>query len=162
MQDTSSSQYELIELLTEGWESEGRTVFLVGDPKQSIYLFRQARVETVCPKTMRDRAQLRDLRLGTPAADGELSIAGGPGAMASTRTSYEIFPDGTRGDGRDVAVCGRAGSPAKETPRLSGAEGGLDWHAVRCERISDRAKTREQKRRYGATLNADDAFGESW
>ena len=45
MQDTSSRQYELIERLTEGWASEGKTVFLVGDPKQSIYLFRQARVE---------------------------------------------------------------------------------------------------------------------
>lgn len=45
MQDTSTRQYELIERLTEGWASEGKTVFLVGDPKQSIYLFRQARVE---------------------------------------------------------------------------------------------------------------------
>jgi len=45
MQDTSTGQYQLIELLTANWDGYGQTVFLVGDPRQSIYLFRQARVE---------------------------------------------------------------------------------------------------------------------
>jgi ATP-dependent exoDNAse (exonuclease V) beta subunit len=44
-QDTSSSQLELVRLLTAGWQSEdGRSVFCVGDPMQSIYGFRQAEV----------------------------------------------------------------------------------------------------------------------
>jgi ATP-dependent helicase/nuclease subunit A len=45
-QDTSRSQYELLTLLAGGWESAGRgSCFLVGDPMQSIYMFRQAEVE---------------------------------------------------------------------------------------------------------------------
>ncbi|MGE4658814.1 MAG: UvrD-helicase domain-containing protein, partial [Gammaproteobacteria bacterium] len=42
-QDTSYSQHYLLELLTAGWEpDDGRTLFLVGDPMQSIYRFRGA------------------------------------------------------------------------------------------------------------------------
>jgi superfamily I DNA/RNA helicase len=44
-QDTSSAQLELVRLLTAGWErGDGRSVFCVGDPMQSIYGFRQAEV----------------------------------------------------------------------------------------------------------------------
>lgn len=44
-QDTSVAQFRLIEKLTAGWQAnDGRTLFIVGDPMQSIYRFRDADV----------------------------------------------------------------------------------------------------------------------
>jgi ATP-dependent helicase/nuclease subunit A len=44
-QDTSGVQLDLLRLLTSGWQAgDGRSVFCVGDPMQSIYGFRQAEV----------------------------------------------------------------------------------------------------------------------
>ena len=44
-QDTSRDQYELLRTLTRDWSpGDGRTLFLVGDPMQSIYGFRNAEV----------------------------------------------------------------------------------------------------------------------
>ena len=44
-QDTSLEQCGLLEALTAGWsEGDGRTLFVVGDPMQSIYQFREAEV----------------------------------------------------------------------------------------------------------------------
>ena len=45
MQDTSSAQYRMLEALTGGWQSgDGRSLYCVGDPMQSIYRFRNAEV----------------------------------------------------------------------------------------------------------------------
>ena len=44
-QDTSFDQFELLRALIAGWEAgDGRTLFAVGDPMQSIYQFREAEV----------------------------------------------------------------------------------------------------------------------
>lgn len=45
-QDTSQLQFNLLEKLVANWHnSDGKTIFFVGDPIQSIYRFRQANVE---------------------------------------------------------------------------------------------------------------------
>ncbi|MGB9330376.1 MAG: UvrD-helicase domain-containing protein, partial [Steroidobacteraceae bacterium] len=44
-QDTSLAQFQLLQALTVSWEEgDGRTLFVVGDPMQSIYRFRDAEV----------------------------------------------------------------------------------------------------------------------
>ncbi len=43
-QDTSTLQIDLLSRLTAGWAGDGRSLFMVGDPMQSIYRFRKAEV----------------------------------------------------------------------------------------------------------------------
>ena len=62
-QDTSFAQCELVRRLTAGWASgDGRTLFVVGDPMQSIYGFREASVGLFI-------AAQRDRRLGSVALE---------------------------------------------------------------------------------------------
>jgi ATP-dependent exoDNAse (exonuclease V) beta subunit len=65
-QDTSLAQVQLLEALTLGWErGDGRTLFVVGDPMQSIYRFRDAEVGLFLRARAAGvgRVQLRPLRL---------------------------------------------------------------------------------------------------
>ena len=55
-QDTSYAQLELVSRLTSGWtRGDGRTLFAVGDPMQSIYRFRAAEVRLFVEAQQRRR-----------------------------------------------------------------------------------------------------------
>lgn len=55
-QDTSLAQYDLIDALTAQWsDGDGHTLFLVGDPMQSIYRFREAEVSLFLQSRHRER-----------------------------------------------------------------------------------------------------------
>jgi len=43
-QDTNALQIDVLSRLTAGWNHDGRSLFMVGDPMQSIYRFRKAEV----------------------------------------------------------------------------------------------------------------------
>ena len=65
-QDTSPAQVELLRCLTKGWmRDDGRTLFCVGDPMQSIYRFRKAEVGLFLRVAEQgiDHASLTKLRL---------------------------------------------------------------------------------------------------
>ncbi len=68
-QDTSLAQYDLINALTAQWsDDDGHTLFLVGDPMQSIYRFREAEVALFLRSWQQQRlgsVRLTPLRLTT-------------------------------------------------------------------------------------------------
>ena len=67
-QDTSVVQFQLLELLVQGWSGEGGvSLFAVGDPMQSIYRFRDADVGLFYRAESRglDELRLTPLRLTT-------------------------------------------------------------------------------------------------
>ena len=121
-QDTSEAQFRLIEALTAGWEpGDGRTLFLVGDPMQSIYRFRNAEVGLFL--------EVRDRGLGSVKLE---RLALGVNFRSSVpiiewldRTFPRVLPtrdDVLRGE---VAYLPVAASPD------AGSEGGVRMHALR-------------------------------
>ena len=123
VQDTSSQQYELLERLTAGWNGATRTVFLVGDPKQSIYLFRQARVERFV-QAMRTK-RLGELPLGLIRLTANFRSRRGL-VQAANETFAEIFPAHAVEEGQvtynAVTAARGVGEPV--------AEEGYAWHVT--------------------------------
>ncbi len=99
-QDTSPTQVRLLERLTAGWQDgDGRTLFLVGDPMQSIYRFRKADVGLFLRVQAHGVGALRP-----PACSLSLNNRSHPAVVDWINASFaQIFadtPDAVRG-----AVC---------------------------------------------------------
>ena len=125
MQDTSTSQYELIQLLTQGWDGQSQTVFLVGDPKQSIYLFRQARVERFVRTMLAE--QLGDLPVGC------LRLAANFRSQSQLVDAFNedfslLFPTGVNAANPDE-VSYVAAVAVNGPSRIEGNVRGVVWHA---------------------------------
>jgi ATP-dependent helicase/nuclease subunit A len=122
-QDTSYSQFQLITKLTSGWEpDDGRTLFLVGDPMQSIYRFREAEVALFLDAWQGGlgTVELQPLTLST-------NFRSQRGLVDWFNASFpQILPrEPDRGSG---AVPYSPATPHPENPALAGAA--ATWHNV--------------------------------
>ena len=128
-QDTSKPQTQLLKRLTAGWEpDDGRTLFLVGDPKQSIYKFRDANVSNFLSarklgvgdirlepayltENFRSHAAIIEWnnRVYGPAFPAEENIA-----RSEVTFSPSTVPANTL-EGESVSIRGFAGEPAATT-----------------------------------------------
>ena len=89
-QDTSRGQLDLICRLTANWTpGDGRTLFLVGDPMQSIYRFRQAEVGIFWETRERGIGHLRPNPLSLIS-----NYRSHPGLVGRVNTIFEqLFPE---------------------------------------------------------------------
>jgi ATP-dependent exoDNAse (exonuclease V) beta subunit len=126
MQDTSTSHYEVIQLLTQGWDGASQTVFLVGDPKQSIYMFRQARVELFL-RTMENK-RLGELPLGC------LHLTANFRSQAALVEAFNddfelLFPKNTGGDSNSGEVAFVKAVAVRPATNFGNATEAVRWHA---------------------------------
>jgi ATP-dependent exoDNAse (exonuclease V) beta subunit len=117
-QDTSSSQILLLRRLTAGWAGgDGRSLFLVGDPMQSIYRFRKAEVSLFIETwegRIFDQLEMQNLRL-------EVNFRSTRPLVDWVNQSFPaVMPK--RNDPVMAAVCY---SPSRTRPNV-GADGGVE------------------------------------
>ncbi|MGE0581680.1 MAG: UvrD-helicase domain-containing protein [Steroidobacteraceae bacterium] len=117
-QDTSIAQFALLEVLVQDWSGgDGRTLFVVGDPMQSIYQFREAEVGLFL--------RARDAGIGPVRLEAlrlTRNFRSRPGLVAFGNDLFSrIFP--AQDDMRAAAVRHTPSQPARngagEAPRVS-------------------------------------------
>ena len=137
-QDTNATQMALLEQLTQGWEPhDGRTLFCVGDPMQSIYRFRKADVSLFlqAAESGIGHVQLTPLKLSR-------NNRSQPAVVSWINQTFEtIFP--AEDNEIEAAIQYRQFIASKEI----GADEGVELHALVIENDeeSDAAKTNEAR-----------------
>jgi ATP-dependent helicase/nuclease subunit A len=120
-QDTSQSQRRLVELITAGWEQgDGRTLFLVGDPMQSIYRFRDADMSLFLLAKQRGIAGIRLTSLAL-----QQNFRSAPAIVDWVNDAFaRVFP------GRDDLAAGVAGFHASSAARTAARDQFVAPHAL--------------------------------
>ena len=120
-QDTSEAQVSLLQSLTAGWQDgDGRTLFLVGDPMQSIYRFRNAEVGLFLD--VRDHG-LRSLRL-EPLVLAVNFRSTRPVIEWINASFAQVLPT------HDDVLRGAVSYTPSTCPPDAGEEGGVTMHAL--------------------------------
>ena len=148
-QDTSRRQHELLAHLIAAWpDMEGRTCFVVGDPMQSIYFFRDAEAELF--------SRVRDIGLETPGAEPlafdsvrlKANFRTAPTLVEQLNSAFQqVF---AKDDGSGIQFA--AAAPARQSSAEAAAfDAKLELHldfvpttAVRTRSGSDSAGAREE------------------
>ena len=121
-QDTSHTQLRLLQLLTAGWvPGDGRTLFVVGDPMQSIYRFRNADMALFLNARRRG---VGDIPCESLVLDSNFRSR--PALVAwINRTFAQVFPQ------RDDLKTGAARFSPSTATREPCADQGVAIHALR-------------------------------
>ena len=131
-QDTSKAQLALIGRLMEGWQpGDGRTLFAVGDPMQSIYRFRQAEVRLFIEAQA--AARVASVPVGVVELGAQLPVAAQRRRLGQRRIR-------ARAAGRVGHRTRRSGLSPRVRRRF---EAGETSHrrSISCRRAADEAET---------------------
>jgi ATP-dependent exoDNAse (exonuclease V) beta subunit len=150
-QDTSRRQHELVRALLSAWpDQDGRTLFVVGDPKQSIYFFRDADAE-LFPRVEKFGLDLDDgqnLRLKGLSLEANFRTA--PELLAHLN---EIFSDVfAADDGSGIRFIG-------SQPARQGTDGAAAPYGLHLDFVpqNPRGKTQGEDDADRARMEADEA-----
>ena len=114
-QDTAPSQWQVIAAVAEDFfsgessaEDTRRTIFAVGDPKQSIYRFQGADPDGFVTKNREFEAQVSHARLPWKSVQLDLSFRSAPAVLKAVDQVWNLPREGLRDDAQTTHTAQRA------------------------------------------------------